>query len=100
MNKAGSPIITIDSQIWIYRFDPNALEHQNVKLWLIGENNSGALYNEEILMPIIIPIEVAHHLFRIPGIDKDYIEWTIILWIGLENCIIKEIDQLQLIEAI
>ncbi len=38
--------------------------------------------------------------FEIPGIDKDYIERTIILWIGLENCIIKEIDQLQLIEAI
>ncbi len=56
-------MITIDSQIWIYYWDINALEHENVEIWLNGKNNDGILFKEEIVLSAIIPIEVGHHLF-------------------------------------
>ena len=55
-------MITIDSQIWIYYWDINAPEHDNIKTWLNGTEKDGTLFMEEIILSSIIPIEVAHHL--------------------------------------
>jgi len=41
-------MITIDSQIWIYYWDINAPEHNNVKFLLNGKKKDGILFKEAI----------------------------------------------------
>ena len=52
----------IDSMIWVYNYDPNAPEHNNVKKWLRAPD--GVLAKEKVLLSAIIPLEVMHVLFR------------------------------------
>ena len=52
----------IDSMIWVYNYDPNAPEHNNVKYWLRAPD--GVLAREKVLLSAIIPLEVIHTLFR------------------------------------
>jgi predicted nucleic acid-binding protein len=97
-------MITIDSQIWIYYWDINALEHENVEIWLNGKNNDGILFKEEIVLSAIIPIEVGHHLFRLTEfkkkLEKDIVEDLILSLISSENCQLIEIDAILLVDAI
>ncbi len=51
-------MITIDSQIWIYYWDSNAKEHKNITNWLNGKNKNGILFNKDIILSAIIPVEV------------------------------------------
>ncbi len=97
-------MITIDSQIWIYYWDLDAPEHNNVKSLLNGKKNDGILFNEEIILSAIIPIEVAHHLYKIANnskdLDKDTIEDLILSLISSNNCQIVEIDSVLLVDVI
>lgn len=97
-------MITIDSQIWIYYWDINAPEHENVKFWLNGKNNDGILFKEKIVLSAIIPIEVGHHLFRLTELkkklEKDIVEDLILSLISSENCQLIEIDAILLVAAI
>jgi predicted nucleic acid-binding protein len=97
-------MITIDSQIWIYYWDINALEYENVEFWLNGKNNDGILFKEEIVLSAIIPIEVGHHLFRLTEfkkkLEKDIVEDLILSLISSENCQLIEIDAILLVDAI
>ncbi|WP_457557727.1 type II toxin-antitoxin system VapC family toxin [Candidatus Harpocratesius sp.] len=88
-------MITIDSQIWIYYFDPNARENQNVHIWM----NSN-LKNAEIILNAIIPIEVAHTLYGIPNIPHDHIESLIFKWITQKNIKITKISNKEMINAL
>ena len=51
-------------------------------------------------MSSIIPIEVAHNLFKVAELDKDQIEQIIISFISLDNCQLIEIDQMLILEAL
>jgi hypothetical protein len=97
-------MITIDSQIWIYYWDINALEHDNIKAWLNGTRDDGILFKEEIVLNAIIPIEVAHHLYKIADLskelDKETIEDLILSLISSENCQIIDIDAILLVNVI
>ncbi len=97
-------MITIDSQIWIYYWDLDAPEHKNVKSLLNGKKNDGILFNEEIILNAIIPIEVAHHLYKIAknskDLDKDTIEDLLLSLISSNNCQIIEIDAVLLVDVI
>jgi predicted nucleic acid-binding protein len=98
-------MITIDSQIWIYFFDAKALEHHNVASWMEGdEKEKGALFSEDILLSSIIPVEVAHHLFKLPRQDKtitaDLVESTLIDWLSWEKCHFADIDQFLVLETL
>jgi predicted nucleic acid-binding protein len=46
----------------------------------------------------IIPIEVAHNLYKIPKIDKEYIERLLFKWITQDNIKIIHTDQLMLLD--
>ncbi len=97
-------MLTIDSQIWIYYLDMNAKEHKNVVSWLNGKNDNGVLFKEKIVLSSIIPLEVAHNLFKstitTKTLDKDRIEEMIFSLISLENCQLVDIDQLLILESI
>ena len=93
-------MLTIDSQIWIYYFDGNAKESSNITKWFEGENHDGVLFTKQIIMSSIIPIEVAHNLFKVAELDKDQIEQIIISFISLDNCQLIEIDQMLILEAL
>ncbi|MHA1245557.1 MAG: type II toxin-antitoxin system VapC family toxin [Candidatus Heimdallarchaeota archaeon] len=80
-------MITIDSQIWIYFFDPNALENTNVQKWF-----KGILAKEQILLSTIIPLEVSHNLYAVPKLDKISIENLILNWVTQENITFVSID--------
>ena len=70
-------MITIDSQIWIYYWDINALEHDNIKAWLNGTRDDGILFKEEIVLNAIIPIEVAHHLYKIADLSSSTLTFNV-----------------------
>jgi predicted nucleic acid-binding protein len=89
----------IDSQIWIYYLNENAQEHESVTNWLEG-NDDGALFIEEIGLSIIIPIEVAHHLFAIKNIDKDSIMDFMNSIIGAKNIHIFSFQEIDLMETL
>lgn len=97
-------MITIDSQIWIYYWDSNALEHQNIKNWMNGTEKDGILFKEEIILSSIIPIEVGHNLYRAADLrkdlDKEIIEELLLSLISTESCQIIEIDELLLVDVI
>ena len=97
-------MITIDSQIWIYYWDINSPEHKNVKSLLNGGNNDGILFNEEIILSAIIPIEIAHHLYKkantSKNLDKDTIEDLLLSLISSNNCQIIDIDAVLLVDVI
>lgn len=80
-------MITIDSQIWIYYFDPNAHENSNVQKWM-----NSILPNEIVVLSTIIPLEVAHNLYAVPKVNKDDIEELILKWITQENITIVDAD--------
>lgn len=98
-------MLTIDSQIWIYYWDPNAKEHFNVIKWLNGDDyNPSILSTETIVLSAIIPLEVAHNLFKMANttktLDKVQIEELLLSLISLENCQLIEIDQILVFDAI
>ena len=97
-------MITIDSQIWIYYWDINAIEHENIKNWFNGTEKDGILFKEEIFLSAIIPIEVAHHLYKITNINKDLgketVEDLILSLISSKNCQLIEIDAILLVDVI
>ena len=63
-------LITIDSMIWIYSYDPLAPEKSNVTKWI--SNDAGALREyDKIILSTIIPIEILHTLRKSPHIDLD-----------------------------
>lgn len=79
--------ITIDSQIWIYYFDPHADENENVSKWM-----DNALIQEEISLSVIIPMEVAHRLYRIKKLSKSNLDRLLLKWITKENINIMSAD--------
>ncbi len=97
-------MITIDSQIWIYYWDINAKEHNNIKNWLNGPNKNGILFKENIILSVIIPMEVGNHLFKLTGISKDFdkntIEDLILSLISSENCQLIDIDAILFVDVI
>lgn len=97
-------MITIDSQIWIYYWDINAPEHENVKNWLNGEEKDGILFKEDIILSAIIPIETGHYLYKVADLskdlDKETIEDLILALISTENCQIIDIDAILLVDVI
>ena len=97
-------MLCIDSQIWIYYFDTNALEHKNVSDWMNGKHEDGVLFIEEIILSTIIPMEVAHNLFKLAqenkDMDRDKTEEILLSMVSLENCQLVEVDQLLIITAI
>ena len=88
-------MITIDSQIWIYFFDPNAPENPNVQKWM-----NSTLLNETIILSTIIALEVAHNLYAVPKVNKDDIEKLILKWITQENITIIDADQHNMLIAL
>ena len=88
-------MLTIDSQIWIYYFDPNASENFNVQRWM-----NSILPNEAIYLSTIIPVEVSHNLYAIPKVHKDDIENLVLKWITQENINLVDIDQHNLLIAL
>jgi len=97
-------MITIDSQIWIYYWDINAPEHNNVKFLLNGKKKDGILFKEEIILSAIIPIEVANQLYKLANIskdlDKETIEDLLLSLISSKNCQIIDIDAVLLVDVI
>ncbi len=88
-------MITIDSQIWIYYFDPNAPENPNVQKWM-----NSILPRETIILSTIIPMEVAHNLYAVPKVSKNDIEDLILKWITQENITIVDADQHNMLIAL
>jgi len=88
-------LITIDSQIWIYYFDPNAPENRNVGQWM--KTN---LKTANIVLSTIIPLEVAHNLYNIPRMASDQIEQLLFKWITQKNISIQDATQKELIMAL
>jgi len=80
-------MLTIDSQIWIYYFDPNAKENTNVQKWF-----EEAMLNEQIILSTLIPLEVSHNLYAVPKIDKISTENLILNWVTQENINFVSID--------
>ncbi|MHA2294894.1 MAG: type II toxin-antitoxin system VapC family toxin [Candidatus Hodarchaeales archaeon] len=93
-------MLLIDSQIWIYYFDPNAKENRNVTSWMEGANRTGILYTEEIALSAIIPMEIGHNLFRISKLDRDTVEELLLGLVSMNNCKTLDIDQLLVLEAL
>ncbi len=97
-------MITIDSQIWIYYWDINAIEHENIKKWFNGKDKNGILFKEVIILSAIIPIEVGHHLYKAvdlsKDLDKETIEDLLLALISTENCQIIDIDAILLVDVI
>jgi len=97
-------MITIDSQIWIYYWDINASEHENIKTWMNGTEKDGILFKEKIILSSIIPIEVGHNLYRTADLrkdlDKETIEDLLLALISTENCQIIDVDELLLVDVI
>lgn len=84
-------LISIDSQIWIYYLDSNAIENSNVVKYLDGIDDDGVLFQEKILINTIIPLEVAHNFFRNIEIDITKAYEIITSTFHLENMEISEI---------
>lgn len=93
-------MITIDSQIWIYFFDPNAIENSAVSKWLTGKNNKGPLFEEEIVLNSVIPIEIGHQLFKLSHLLKEKTEKLLLKLLSMKNCKIAETDLYLVLEAL
>ena len=75
--------LTIDSQLWIYYFDTNAQENPNVQKWM-----REVIPHSKIWISSIIPMEVAHNLYKVTNLGKEDIEKLLIKWITHENIFI------------
>lgn len=93
-------MLIIDSQIWIYYYDINSLEHDNVKKWMEGEKNDGVLFSSKIAINAIIPIEIANNLYGMRKMEKNLIEKLVINLISLKNSEFTEINQNLIFEAL
>ncbi len=93
------PVLTIDSQVWVYYFDANAPENKNVSTWLAGEHDDGILFKEDILLSLIIPIEVGHNLFKLKSMNGEDIEQIMMDFLSIENCRFIDIDPVLAVEA-
>ena len=97
-------MLTIDSQIWIYYWNPNAIEYTNVVKWLRGKKDDGVLFKETIILSFIILIEIGHVLFKKcvtnKELNKDEIEEALLSLLSLENCQLVDINQIIVIETI
>lgn len=82
----------IDSQIWIYYLDPNASENNHVSTYLEGTNEDGILFNENIIVNPVIPMEVAHIIFGNLHLDTSLSYNTITSLFHFEHIEIKPID--------
>ena len=80
-------MLSIDSQIWIYFFDPNAKENTNVQKWF-----KEIMETEVVLLSTIIPLEVSHNLYAIPNLDKFSTENLILKWVTQENILFVPVD--------
>ena len=85
-------MITIDAQIWVYYFDANALENANVTKWLVGEDNNGTLFTEEILLSLIIPMEVGHSIFKTRGLMLEDADQIMNAFLSIDTCRFIDID--------
>jgi predicted nucleic acid-binding protein len=93
-------LISIDSQIWIYYLDANAVENKNVLRYLDGKEEDGILFKEKILITTIIPLEVAHNFFRNEEIDPEKAYEIITNTFHLQNLEIKEVSMALMEEAL
>ncbi len=97
-------MITIDSQIWIYYWDINSPQHDNIKTWLNGTEKDGILFKEEIILSSIIPIEVANHLYKLANknkeLDSETVEELLLSLISRENCQLIDIDWILLVDTV
>ncbi|MBD3196997.1 MAG: PIN domain-containing protein [Candidatus Lokiarchaeota archaeon] len=97
-------MITIDSQIWIYYWDSNALEHPNTMNWMKGKNKNGILFKEKIILSSIIPIEIGHNLYRLAYLRKDLdnyrVQNLLLAILSTENYQIVDIDGVLLVNTI
>ena len=91
-------VITIDSMIWIYNYDPYAPESKNVKSWLRGKD--GALQShEQIVLNTIIPLEVLHCIYKKPSVDFTTAYNAALGIIALENVVLVDFDTRLLAES-
>jgi len=85
-------LLAIDTQIWIYYYDPNTPEYDAIHKWL-----EPVLHTEDILLSAIIPVEIAHNLFTLRNsginLDADRIEELLIELLSMEKCHFIDIDQ-------
>ena len=86
--------VTIDSQIWIYYFDPNAAENAHVKKWM-----DKILKTYQIVISSIIPLEVSHNLYRIPHLSPETTEKLLFHWVTQENIHIIDATQIEMLNA-
>ncbi|MHA1519519.1 MAG: type II toxin-antitoxin system VapC family toxin [Promethearchaeota archaeon] len=87
-------LVTVDSQIWIYYFDPNATENANVKKWM-----DKILKTYQIVISSIIPLEVSHNLYRIPHLSPGATEKLLFQWVTQENIHIIDATQTEMLNA-
>ncbi|MFX1285579.1 MAG: type II toxin-antitoxin system VapC family toxin [Promethearchaeota archaeon] len=91
-------MITIDSMIWIYNYDPYAPESKNVKSWLRGKD--GVLQSQEqIVLNTIIPLEVLHSISKKPSVDFTTAYNAALGIIALKNVILADFDVRLLAES-
>jgi len=86
-------MLTIDTQIFVYYFDPNSLENRNVVTWFQKGKHHGIIYSEDIILSGIVPIEIAHNLFRVKNLSGEKIISTITNLISLKNVTLHNIDR-------
>ena len=86
-------MITIDTQILVYFFDPNCLENSNILSWIQNDKKKGIIYNENIVLNAIVPMEIAHNLFRVKNLSTNKIITNITNLISLNNVTIHEINR-------
>lgn len=65
-------MITVDSNIWIYYFDPTTNEHKHVVDYI-----DELVRAEEVLSSTIIWLEVSHYLYKTSSLPKEKLESTL-----------------------
>jgi predicted nucleic acid-binding protein len=86
-------MITIDTQIWIYYFDPNSKENKNVNSWFHNRRENGIIQKQKVILNAIIPIEIAHNLFRVKNLPEEEIITNVTNLIRLKNVTLHEINR-------
>jgi predicted nucleic acid-binding protein len=93
-------MITIDTQIWIYYFDPNSKENKNVNSWFLNNRENGIIQKQKIILNAIIPIEIAHNLFRVKNLPEEEIITNVTNLIRLKNVTLHEINREVIIQGL
>lgn len=93
-------MITVDSQIWIYYLDPNAVENQDVSQFLEGLNNDGPLFTGHIHLNGVVPVEVAHNLFGNKDLDPESIYGLLTAVFGALNIEVVDITPSTMVHAL